>query len=61
MSSSTKHFEALLEVLTEHTWGLTASLPDFPDPAQPPSLPQKQTKKAAAAARRELNFDYKDM
>jgi len=60
MSSAAKHFETLLEVLTEHTWGLTASLPDFSDPAQP-APHQKLTKKAAAAARRELNFDYKDM
>lgn len=60
MSAATKHFEALLEVLSEHTWGLTASLPDFADPAQP-APPPKQSKKAAAAARKEPNYDYKDV
>lgn len=58
MSATLKHFEALLEVLTEHTWGLTASLKDFAPPGE--AGPHVSSKKAAAAARKEPNYDYKE-
>lgn len=54
LSASAKHFEAILDALTEHTWGLTVSLMDFTDLAL--AVPHKSSK----AARREPNFDYKE-
>lgn len=54
-STSVKHFDAILDVLTEHTWGVTVSLKDFTDLAL--TAPHKSSK----TARKELNFDYKEM
>ncbi len=59
MTATVKHFEALLDVLTEHTWGLTVSLKDFASAGEGES-PQVSAKKAAAAARKEPNYDYKE-
>lgn len=60
LTAMVQHFEALLGVLTEETWGLCATLRDFADPAQTtPAAVSK--KKAAAAARKEPNYDYKEM
>lgn len=58
MTATVKHFEALLDVLTEHTWGMTASLKDFASPGE--AAPHVSAKKAAAAARKEPNYDYKE-
>lgn len=58
MTSTVKHFEALLDALTEHTWGLTVSLKDFATPGE--TGPLVSAKKAAAAARKEPNYDYKE-
>jgi hypothetical protein len=55
LSHSAKHFAAVLDSLTEHTWGLTVSLKDFPDIALS-STPSKGSR----AARRELNYDYRE-
>lgn len=56
LSHTAKHFAAILDTLTEHTWGLTVSLRDFTDVALS-SLPPKHSR---AAARKELNYDYKE-
>jgi hypothetical protein len=61
MTAMVQHFEALLEVLTEETWGLCATLRDFADPAQITPAAAVSQKKAAAAARKEPNYDYKEM
>lgn len=53
-SATVQHFDAILDALTEHTWGVTVSLKDFTELAL--SAPSKSSK----AARRELNFDYKE-
>jgi hypothetical protein len=55
LSYSAKHFAALLDTLTDNTWGLTVTLKDFTDTAM-----STGPLKATRGAKKEANFDYKE-
>jgi hypothetical protein len=57
-STTVKHFAAILDALTEHTWGLTVSLKDFSDVSISASRPVAPGKKGGI--RKELNHEYKE-
>ena len=60
-----KHFAALLDTLTENTWGMTVTLRDFTDLAMSSAIAigagaGGATQRGKSTARHEPNYDYKE-
>lgn len=56
-SKTVREFAAILDTLTEQTWGVTISLQDLSDNF----LSTSKLNKNKSGSKRELNLDYKEM